>query len=320
MNRLLQRARPLAGIVVLAAIYAAAAIRYHDRGFLSWIVAVNLASDAAVLGIAAVGLTFVVIAGGIDLSVGAVMGLASIVLASLLATGHWPLPLALLAVLALGAAFGAAQGALIHATGLRPFIVTLGGLFIARGLAFVVHLEPLAIHDASHAALGSTAIVGSVRIPVSALAFGATTAVGALVLRRTLLGRMVCAVGGDPDAARLMGVPVGRVTVAAYAVSGACAALAGIVLTLYLSSGSHLEGVGLELDAVAAVVIGGTLLRGGTGTIWGTAIGALVLTLVNTIVTTYEGSFSSGTTKVATAALLLAFVVGSGRAAPGSRT
>jgi simple sugar transport system permease protein len=133
--------------------------------------------------------------------------------------------------------------------------------------------------------------------------------VAAYVLRRTAFGRNVYAIGGESDASRLLGLPVARTRVAVYAISGFCAALSGFLLTVYLSSGSHIEGVGLELDAIAAVVVGGTLLTGGVGSVFGTLLGVLIIGIVVEVITTYEGGFSSGFSRVATGGLLLVFVL-----------
>lgn len=294
----------VASVGVYLALYAMASVRYD--GFLSVPVFVNFLGNNAVLGIVAVGMTFVILSGGIDLSVGAVMSFSSIVIGVLIAEHQWH-PLAAMAMaLAGGTVLGALMGAIIQATGIKPFIVTLAGMFFARGLAFLIHLESVAIADARHTAL---AIVRVGPLPVTALVLLGFVAAGWYVSAFTRFGRSVYALGGGEEAARLMGLPVGRTKVGVYAVSGMCSAAAGAVLTLYLSSGNHLEGVGMELDAIAAVVVGGTLLTGGVGSVVGTLVGVLMLGLILTSITTYEGSMSSGTTRVAIGLLLLAFVL-----------
>jgi simple sugar transport system permease protein len=270
----------------------------------------NLIQNNAFLGIAAVGMTFVILSGGIDLSVGAVMSLSSVLTAVLITERGWPAAAAMAASVALGTAFGALMGGAIHVAGLRPFIVTLAGMFLARGLGYLVHLESIGIDDAGHARLAVWGVrLGAAFVPVTAIVFLSVVVVGAYVAAMTPFGRNVYALGGSEEAARLMGVAVGRTRIGVYALSGFCAALAGVVLTLHLSSGSHIEGVGLELDAIAAVVIGGTLLRGGVGSVFGTLVGVLMLGLILTVITTYEGGLSSGLTKVAVGLLLLAFVL-----------
>lgn len=294
----------VAAVVVYLALYAAASVRYD--GFFSVPVFVNFLGNNAVLGIVAVGMTFVILSGGIDLSVGAVMSFSSVVIGVLIMEHGWH-PLAAMAMaLAGGAALGALMGAIIHATGIKPFIITLAGMFFARGLAFLIHLESIAISDARHTAL---AIFRLGPVPVTALVLLAFVLAGWYTAVFTRFGRSVYALGGGEEAALLMGLPVGRTKIAVYALSSTCAAAAGAVLTLYLSSGNHLEGVGMELDAIAAVVIGGTLLAGGIGSVLGTLVGVLMLGLILTSITTYEGTLSSGMTRVVIGVLLLVFVL-----------
>jgi simple sugar transport system permease protein len=294
----------LAAVVVYLALYAAASVRYD--GFFSVPVFVNFLGNNAVLGIVAVGMTFVILSGGIDLSVGAVMSFSSVIIGVLIMEHQWH-PLAAMAMaLAGGTALGALMGAIIHATGIKPFIITLAGMFFARGLAFLIHLESIAISDPRHTAL---AIIRLGPVPVTALVLLMFVIAGWYVAVFTRFGRNVYALGGSEEAALLMGLPVRRTKIAVYALSGFCAAAAGAVLTLYLSSGNHLEGVGMELDAIAAVVIGGTLLAGGIGSVLGTLVGVLMLGLILTSITTYEGTLSSGMTRVVIGLLLLVFVL-----------
>lgn len=296
--------------VLLLALVAAASLRYHDQHFFSARTLADLVSGNAFIGVMAVGMTLVILAGGIDLSVGAVMGLCNITAAALIMRAGWPAWAALLAGPALGAVFGAGQGVLIRASRLPPFIITLAGLFLARGAGYLVSLESIGIDDAGHARLASIGLelVGA-RLPLSALMFVVTAAAAIFITQRTALGRTLYAVGGSPEAAAMMGLPVARTQVAVYAISGFCAGLAGAMLSLDLSSGSHSEGVGLELDAIAAVVIGGTLLTGGAGSVAGSVVGVLLMGLVVNIATAYEGWLSSGMTKVVVAGLLAVFVV-----------
>jgi simple sugar transport system permease protein len=294
----------MAGLVVYLVLYAIAAARYD--GFASMLVFKNFLSNNAVLGIVAVGMTFVILSGGIDLSVGAVMSFSSVLIGVLIMEYKWH-PIAAIGVSVLcGTALGATMGAVIHRTGIKPFIVTLAGMFFVRGLAFIIHLESIAISDPRHTALAITR-VGT--LPLTAILFLAFVAVAWFVAVFTPFGRNVYALGGSEEASLLMGLPVERTKIAVYGVSGFCASFAGAVLTFYLSSGSHLEGVGMELDAIATVVIGGTLLAGGVGSVFGTLVGVLMLGLILTSITTYEGMTSSGMTRVAIGGLLLMFVL-----------
>ena len=304
-----RRAAALAGAGVLALVYAVASWYYWAQGFGTAANFLNIVDSSAVLGVIAVGMTFVIISGGIDLSVGAVMALSSVAVASLLSRGV-PLSAALALPIAGAAALGALQGLFIHATGLAPFIVTLAVMFLARGLGFLLSLEPVPIDHAGHAALaGAHADLGAARLRIGAAAFLASLLAAGYIARFTRFGRAVYAMGGSEEAARLMGLRTGAARAGVYAFSGLCAGLAGILLSFQISSGSHLEGMDLELDAIAAVVIGGTLLRGGVGSVFGTLVGILLIGTVVTLVTTYGAGTSSGMTKVLIGALLLAFVV-----------
>ena len=301
----------MASIAVYVLLYAAASVRYADQVFFSVRVFINFLSDNSFLGIVAVGMTFVIVCGGIDLSVGAVMSLSSVVVGVLIMNAGWPPLPAILAALILGMGLGLGMGCIIEFLDMKPFIVTLAGMFFARGLAFIIHLESIGISDGRHSRIAALGVpLGSLAyIPITAVLFLAVVAVAQYVAVYSSFGRCVYAVGGNEEAARLMGLPVARTKVSVYAVSGFCSALGGVVLTFYLSSGNHIEGVGMELDAIAAVVIGGTLLTGGVGSVFGTLVGVLTIGVILNAITTYEGGFSSGTTKVAIGGMLLLFVL-----------
>ena len=277
-------------------------------GFLRPQVFLNLFIDNGFLLIVAVGMTFVILTGGIDLSVGAVIAFSTVLLASLVQQHGWhPLP-AIALVLVVGTAFGALMGVLIQRYRLQPFVVTLAGMFLARGAATLVSVESIGIDHAFHVA------VASLRIPLgpgASLSAGALVALlvvvaGAVLAGMTRFGRTVYAIGGNEQSARLMGLAVDRTLVQVYALSGFCSALGGVVYTFYMLSGYSLHAMGLELDAIAAVVIGGTLLAGGSGYVLGTVFGVLVLGLVQTLIV-FDGTLSSWWTRIAIGALLLAF-------------
>lgn len=297
---------------VLAALVAAGAMRYDH--FMSWLVVRNLLVDNAFLLIAAIGATLVILSGGIDLSVGAVMALTSIVVARLIELeGMHPLMAGGLAI-AGGAVFGAAQGSLIRMCALPAFLVTLAGMFLARGLAFWVWPQSIGIRDPFvaellndqwllHLPLGRRGVT----IPPSAIAALVLLVIGWWWLRSTPSGRAVRAIGDDEHSAELMGVPVGRTRVLTYALAGALSALAGIAFALYQQAGDPNGCRGLELDVIAAVVIGGTLLRGGVGSLAGTLLGVAILGLIQTIIT-FEGSLNSWWTRMVIGGLVLMFV------------
>jgi len=188
--------------------------------------------------------------------------------------------------------------------------VTLAGMFFTRGLAQIVHLEALPISNPAYvAATGwGLPLAAGVRVPLTAFIFLGVLAIGLYLSVYTPFGRNVYAVGGNEEAALLMGLPVGRTKVGIYALSGFCSSLSGVVFALYSSSGNPSAGVGTELDAIAAVVIGGTLLTGGVGHVLGTLVGVLIFGIIQTGIT-FQGTLSSWWTKVAIGALLLLFVL-----------
>jgi len=292
-------------IGLFVAMAAFGGVRY--QGFLSLQVFLNLLIDNAFLCVVAVGMTFVILSGGIDLSVGAVIALTTMISAALLQAG-WNAWAVMLAVLAIGAAFGALQGFLIQRFGLAPFIVTLAGMFLARGCCYLISTESIPITDATYTAIAQA------RIPAgldASLTVGAAIAIvivlaGMRIAHATEFGRTVYAIGGGESAARLMGLPVAATRVRVYLLSGFTAALAGIVMTFYMLSGYSLHAVGLELDAIAAVVIGGTLLAGGVGYVAGTLFGVLILGIIQTLIA-FDGTLSSWWTRIVVGVLLLLF-------------
>lgn len=293
---------------IFAALFGTAGCLYD--GFFSLRVATSLLADNAFLGIAAVGMTLVIFAGGIDLSVGAVVGFTSIFTATLVAgRGISPLvvwPLAL----ALGAALGGAMGALIHLFGLPPFLITLAGMFFARGMAYRLNTESVGIGHPLYERLANfeLAIGERIHVPAVALAFVGVVLTGYVVAHHLRFGRNLLAIGGSEQSALLMGLPVGATKIWVYALNGFLAALAGIVGTLYTGSGNPSMGIGLELDAIAVVVIGGTLLTGGRGHMLGTLLGVLIFGTIQAAIL-FDGRLSSWWMRIVVGALLLAFIL-----------
>jgi len=278
-------------------------------GFLSEQVVFNLLIDNAFLLVIAIGMSFVILSGGIDLSVGSVLALSTMIAAWLLQVAHWPPLLVIAAVLVLGALFGAGMGALIHYFKLQAFIVTLAGMFLARGLCYLISIESIAIEDPLFVAMSRTQLA----LPGGFVSPSALIALGMLLLsiwiaQYTTFGRAVYAVGGDEHSAQMMGLPVGRTRVLVYAFSGFCAALGGVMFSFYMLSGYGLHAQGVELDAIAAVVIGGTLLAGGYGYVAGALSGVLVLGAIQTLIA-FDGTLSSWWTKIVIGALLFVFCV-----------
>ena len=277
-------------------------------GFFSAQVFLNLLIDNAFLCIVAVGMTFVILSGGIDLSVGSVIALTTMVSAALVERQHWSALAVIPLVLAMGTAFGALQGVLIQRFRLQPFIVTLAGMFLARGLCYLISIDSISMSDGFYSEVSQARIPvwGDASISVGAVIALVVVALGVYIAHFTQFGRTMYAIGGNEQSALLMGLPVRSTLVGIYALSGFCSALGGVVFTFYMLSGYGLHAVGLELDAIAAVVIGGTLLSGGVGYVAGTLFGVLTLGMIQTLIM-FDGTLSSWWTKIAIGALLFVF-------------
>jgi simple sugar transport system permease protein len=298
-------------LVTTALIFVAlfgAASRMYD-GFFSSRVFISLLSDNAFLGISAVGMTLVIFSGGIDLSVGAVIGFTSIFTATLIEQHHVAPIVAWLLALAAGSALGAGMGALIHFYRLPAFLITLAGMFLARGAGFWINTESVGVDNPLYTKIsGYELAIGSVIFPANALMLIAVMLLGYVVAHHTRFGRTLLAIGGNEHSALLMGLPIGPAKIGVYAVNGFCAALAGIVATFYTGSGNPSMGVGLELDAIAIVVIGGTLLTGGRGHIFGTLLGILIFGTIQSAIL-FDGRLSSWWMRIVVGALLLVFIL-----------
>ena len=278
--------RHLGPVVLVAALLAASqASPYFLRlGNIS-----NLLRQVSENGIVAVGMTLVILTGGIDLSVGSVLGLTNCLAAGLLVWQGSPLGLLVAAALLAGALMGATNGVVITRGRIEPFVVTLAMMTVARGLAYLYSEgRPIVVADTpAHAgflALGRDLPVSPEwGIPVPALFFLVTAAAGVVFLRYSVLGRRLFAIGGNREAARLSGLPVAWTLVVVYALCGGLAALAGVLHASMLNCGHPNEGLGLELNAIAATVIGGTRRAGGTGSVGGTVIGAMIIGILNNV-------------------------------------
>jgi ribose transport system permease protein len=234
----------------------------------------NILEQTSINAIVAVGMTYVIISGGIDLSVGSLVALAGVVLATLLHAGV-PIPVAVAAALAVGAFFGSLSGLAITWGRLPPFIATLGMMSIARGCALLfTEGRPVSGFESEFRAIATARIAG---IPAPVFVTAAVYLVAHFVLSETKFGRYVYALGGNEEATRLSGVNVRWNKTAVYAVSGLTSAIAAVLLTARLNSAQPIAGIMYELDAIAAVVIGGTSLVGGEGSLGGTLVGALIM-------------------------------------------
>ncbi|QOC91978.1 galactofuranose ABC transporter, permease protein YjfF [Micromonospora craniellae] len=297
----------LATLALLLVMYAIGVSQY--RAFSNVQVIFNVFIDNGFLLVVAVGMTFVILTGGIDLSVGSVVAMTAMVSAWLLQAGL-PALLVLVIALLIGPTLGFLMGCAIHFFDIQPFIVTLAGMFFARGMCTFISDSSIRITDGFWTTMAQHRIgnPGGNFVSVSVLIAFAVVLVGAYVLAYTRLGRNVYAIGGNPQSALLMGLPVGRTRIAVYTISGLCSAIGGILLSFYTLSGAPLIGIGMELDVIAAVVIGGTVLTGGSGYVFGTVLGVLVLGVIQTLIT-FDGSLNSWWTKIVIGGLLFAFIL-----------
>ncbi|AOS46365.1 Inner membrane ABC transporter permease protein YjfF [Lacunisphaera limnophila] len=308
MKAMLQRRLPLLTTgAIFAALFIAAGLKYE--GFFSSNVAVNLFTDNAVLGLTAIGMTLVIFAGGIDLSVGAVAGFTSIFVATLIEQHGVHPALAGAAALAIGGALGAGMGAIIHWFKQPAFLITLAGMFLMRGCAFWLNTESVGINHPLYARAADIYWeFGPVGVPLVAAILAVGLIIGGVIGHTTRFGRNLLALGGNEQSALLMGLPVGASKVGVYAFSGFCAAAAGLVGTLYTGSGNPSTGIGLELDAIAVVVIGGTVLTGGRGHMLGTVFGLLIFGTIQSVLL-FDGRLSPWWARILVGVLLLAFIL-----------
>ncbi len=279
------------------------------KGFLSPQVFTNLFIDNAYLIVVAIGEAVAILTGGIDLSVGAMIALVSMITASLLQKGVNPF-LVMIIVLVVGMIFGTIQGFLIQKFKLHPWIVTLAGMFFARGSSYIISIDTITIDNPVFTK------ISSFRIPIIPGAFISINVVVSLLvviaasymLKFTKFGRTIYAVGGNENSAKLMGLPVERTKILVYTFSGFCSALGGLLFTIYTLSGYGLHCNGMEMDAIAACVIGGILLTGGYGYIIGPLFGVLTTGIIQSLIM-FDGTLNSWWTKIAVGMLLFIFIV-----------
>lgn len=280
------------------------------RGFFSLQIISNLFIDNAHLMIVALGETMVIISGGIDLSVGSVIALVCMLAAYLITVLNWPLGVVLVIALLVGLLIGAINGILVSYFNFQPFIATLTTQFLGRGLCYVISTDTINITNETFVK------ISQIRIPLIGKAFISPSVILALVslmvfvyiAHHTKFGRTIYAVGGNEQSARLMGLPVDRTKFLVYVVSGLSASVAGIAFALYMLSGYGAHATGIQLDAVAAAVIGGTIMSGGVGFVLGTMVGVLISGIIQTLIM-YQGTLNAWWTSIAVAFLLLMFIV-----------
>ncbi|HEU0235166.1 MAG TPA: ABC transporter permease [Candidatus Limnocylindrales bacterium] len=242
----------------------------------------NVSRQASIVGILAIGMTFVILTAGIDLSVGSILGIVAIGFASMMSNGV-PWPVAIAVAIAFGGFVGALNGLGITKGGLQPFIMTLAMLVIARGVTLTFSDgKPIRVGDSAGdiAWIGNGSVAG---LPVPVILFALIAVVAWFTLRHTTFGRQVYAVGDNREAARLSGISTNRIIFSAYVISGLCAAVSALIVVSRLAASEPTQGQGFELDAIAIVVIGGTSLFGGSGGVGGTLIGAAIVAAVNNL-------------------------------------
>jgi galactofuranose transport system permease protein len=297
----------LATIAVFAALFITGGLLYNN--FMSTLVLGDVLADNAFIITAAIGTTFVILSGGIDLSIGSMIGFVGVVMANLDVVGWHPLASAAM-MLAFGLFFGALQGFIIDFCEIQPFIVTLAGLFLLRGGCFMINLDSVPIRHPFAAAFEAASIPlpGGGFLASSAIVMLVALVAAIVIAHFTRFGANVYAIGGDRVSAALMGVPMRRTTVAIYALGGVYSALGGVIYALYTSSGYPLAGTGNELTAIASVVLGGTLLTGGVGMVAGTLFGGMILGLIATLIN-FNGSLNGAWIMISGGILLFLFIV-----------
>jgi simple sugar transport system permease protein len=297
----------LATIAVFVALFVVGGLHYNN--FMSTQVLGDILADNAFIIIAAIGTTFVILSGGIDLSIGSMIGFVGVVIANLDLAGWHPLVSAAM-MLGFGLLFGALQGLIIDFCDIQPFIATLAGLFLLRGACFMINLDSVPIQHPFVAWFSGLSIplFGGGMLRSSAIVMLLSLIAAIVIAHFTRFGANVYAIGGDRTSATLMGVPTRRTVVGIYALGGFYSALGGVIYAFYTSSGYPLAGTGNELTAIASVVLGGTMLTGGIGMVAGTLFGGMILGLIATIII-FNGSLNGAWIMIISGVLLFVFIV-----------
>ncbi|MDO5516720.1 MAG: galactofuranose ABC transporter, permease protein YjfF [Clostridium sp.] len=296
-----------ATVGLFALLFIAGSVSY--RGFCTTQVFANLFIDNAYLIVVAIGEAVAILTGGIDLSVGAMIAFVSMITASLLKKGVNPI-LVIFIVLLVGIIFGTVQGVLIEKFKLHPWIVTLAGMFFARGSSYIISIDTIIIDDPFFSKISSIRIplLGDTFISINVIISLIVLGLAVYILKFTKFGRTVYAIGGNENSAKLMGLPVAKTKILVYTFSGFCSSLGGLLFTIYTLSGYGLHCNGMEMDAIAACVIGGILLTGGSGNIIGPLFGVLTTGIIQSLIM-FDGTLNSWWTKIAVGMLLFIFIV-----------
>ena len=308
-------------IVLFFAMYAAGMVIFADKGFAKPQMFLNLFVSNAGLLVISCGLTIVMITGGIDISVGSVTALVCMVMADLMENKGVSAYVAVLAALLIGLAFGVVQGFLVTYMGIQPFIVTLAGMFFARGMTSIVHTDPFNVQNEAFVKLKDTRVIvpgmGSVNrigkyvnayVEIGVIVAILIVVIMFVMLRWTKLGRSFYAVGGNRQSALMLGINVKKTRFLAHLLSGLLAGIAGYVYFLHVGSGAATHASGMEMNAIASSIIGGTMLTGGVGNIIGTFFGVLSLSTIQNIVSS-AGLDQAWWTGITIAAMLCLFLV-----------
>jgi galactofuranose transport system permease protein len=305
-----RNANVLITVAAFIAMFGGASVAY--RNFLSPQVFMNLLIDNAHLGIIAIGMTLVISSGsgGIDLSVGAIMGLTTMIVSSLAMKAHVSPLLIIPFVLVVGMTLGFGMGCMIQFFRVPPFIATLAGQYFARGLCNLISLDQIQVTQGFFYDIAQLRIwVGPhTAVSVNVVIYAIVLIVALWFARFSRTGRVIYAMGGSEQSAILMGLPVKRAKLAVYTISGFCSALAGIVFIIYMGSGYVKHGEGLEMDAIASAVIGGTLLTGGVGPLLGTVFGTFIMGTIQTIIN-FQGTLSAWWTRIVIGILIMVSIL-----------
>jgi ribose transport system permease protein len=274
----LQQLLAFASLIVIAIFFSVASSTFLTYGNI-----VNVLFSTVVIGLLALGTTFVIITGGIDLSIGTGMALCAVMSGQFIVNWHVPWPLGVLLAVAFGGFLGFVNGFNVARLGLPPFIATLATMLVAQGLALVVsHSAPIYFNDSpGYLKLSTGNLIPGLNFPNAVLILIIATAVAAVLISRTILGRYTFAIGSNEEATALSGINVAKWKIIIYTLAGLFTGLAGVMISARLGSAQPATGAGYELQAIAAVVIGGTSLAGGKGSIVGTVIGALIISVLN---------------------------------------
>lgn len=308
-------------IILFAMLYIAGMIVFGDKNFAKPQVFFNLFINNAGLIVAAVGMTMVLITGGIDISIGSVIGMTCMLLAWMMEKQQMSAGMSIVIVLIVGTIFGLVQGILVAYFKIQPFIVTLAGMFFARGMTAVISSDMISITNPNFLGMANAKLYlpimgivnkkGNVVYPYiypSVIISIVILIIAFFVLKFTAFGRSIYAVGGNEQSALLMGLNVKRTKLKVYVLNGFLAALAGFVFCLNSCGGFVEQARGFEMEAIASSVIGGTLLTGGVGSVIGSLFGVLIKGTIESLIT-FQGTLSSWWTKIAIAALLCFFII-----------